>query len=103
MEQVKYIYYSLIFYPTACLLSLFKLHLFFSYAVLGEAALSFLGVGVPPTTPSWGNILSDSRVYIVQAWWIAVFPGAAIMLTVLGLNMFGDGLRDMLDPKLRKV
>ncbi|MGG2196772.1 MULTISPECIES: ABC transporter permease [Paenibacillus] len=75
----------------------------FSYAVLGEAALSFLGVGVPPTTPSWGNILSDSRVYIVQAWWIAVFPGAAIMLTVLGLNMFGDGLRDMLDPKLRKV
>jgi peptide/nickel transport system permease protein len=75
----------------------------FSYAVLGEAALSFLGVGVPATTPSWGNILSDSRTYIVQAWWIAVFPGVAIMLTVLGLNLFGDGLRDMLDPKLRKV
>jgi peptide/nickel transport system permease protein len=75
----------------------------FSYAVLGEAALSFLGVGVPPETPSWGNILSDSRIYIVQAWWIAMFPGVAIMLTVLGLNLFGDGLRDMLDPKLRKV
>jgi peptide/nickel transport system permease protein len=75
----------------------------FSYAVLGEAALSFLGVGVPPDTPSWGNILSDSRIYIVQAWWIAMFPGVAIMLTVLGLNLFGDGLRDMLDPKLRKV
>lgn len=75
----------------------------FSYAVLGEAALSFLGVGVPPTIPSWGNILSDSRIYIVQAWWIAVFPGVAIMLTVFGLNMFGDGLRDMMDPKLRKV
>ncbi|MCZ8517343.1 ABC transporter permease [Paenibacillus filicis] len=75
----------------------------FSYAVLGEAALSFLGVGVPPTIPSWGNILSDSRVYIVQAWWIAVFPGIAIMLTVLGLNLFGDGLRDMMDPKLRKL
>ena len=75
----------------------------FSYAVLGEAALSFLGVGVPPSIPSWGNILSDSRVYIVQAWWIAVFPGLAIMMTVLGLNMFGDGLRDMIDPKLRKL
>ncbi|NHN31755.1 ABC transporter permease [Paenibacillus agricola] len=75
----------------------------FSYAILGEAALSFLGVGVPPVTPSWGNILSDARLYIVQAWWIAVFPGVAIMITVLGLNMFGDGLRDVLDPKLRNV
>jgi peptide/nickel transport system permease protein len=75
----------------------------FSYAILGEAALSFLGVGVPPIIPSWGNILSEARLYIVQAWWIAVFPGVAIMLTVLGLNMFGDGLRDMMDPKLRKV
>jgi peptide/nickel transport system permease protein len=75
----------------------------FSYAVLGEAALSFLGVGVPPIEPSWGNMLADSRTYIVKAWWIAVFPGGAIMLTVLGLNLFGDGLRDMLDPKLRKL
>jgi peptide/nickel transport system permease protein len=75
----------------------------FSYAILGEAALSFLGVGVPPTTPSWGNILSDSRVYLVQGWWMAVFPGVAIMMTVFALNLFGDGLRDIMDPKLRKL
>ncbi|MFJ7727781.1 ABC transporter permease [Neobacillus sp. NPDC097160] len=74
----------------------------FSYAILGEAALSFLGVGVPPTIPSWGNILSDSRVFIVQGWWMAVFPGLAIMVTVLGLNQFGDGLRDTMDPKSRR-
>ncbi|MFZ7942546.1 ABC transporter permease [Neobacillus sp. 19] len=74
----------------------------FSYAILGEAALSFLGVGVPPTIPSWGNVLSDSRVFIVQGWWMAVFPGLAIMATVLGLNQFGDGLRDILDPKSRR-
>lgn len=73
----------------------------FSYAILGEAALSFLGVGVPPTQPSWGNMLAESRTFIVLAWWMALFPGVAIMITVLGLNLFGDGLRDALDPKLR--
>lgn len=75
----------------------------FSYAILGEAALSFLGVGVPATTPSWGNILSDWRIYIRNAPWITVFPGLSIMLIVLGLNMVGDGLRDLLDPKLKKI
>lgn len=75
----------------------------FSYAILGEAALSFLGVGVPATTPSWGNILSDGRIYIRNAPWITVFPGLSIMLIVLGLNMVGDGLRDLLDPKLKKI
>lgn len=74
----------------------------FSYAVLGEAALSFLGAGVPPTQPSWGNMLAESRTFVVVAWWMAVFPGVAIMLTVLGLNLFGDGLRDALDPKMRE-
>lgn len=74
----------------------------FSYAVLGEAALSFLGAGVPPTQPSWGNMLAESRTFVVVAWWMAVFPGVAIMVTVLGLNLFGDGLRDALDPKMRE-
>ncbi len=73
----------------------------FAAAVLTEAALSFLGVGVPPYVPSWGNILADGRLYIQQAPWLVLFPGAAIMLTILGLNLFGDGVRDLLDPKIR--
>jgi peptide/nickel transport system permease protein len=73
----------------------------FAAAVLTEAALSFLGVGVPPYVPSWGNILADGRLYIQQTPWLVLFPGAAIMLTILGLNLFGDGLRDLLDPKIR--
>jgi peptide/nickel transport system permease protein len=73
----------------------------FAAAVLTEAALSFLGVGVPPYVPSWGNILSEGRLYMQQAPWLVLFPGGAIMLTVLGLNLFGDGLRDLLDPKIR--
>lgn len=73
----------------------------FAYAVLAEAALSFLGVGVPPQIPSWGTILSGGRIYMQQAPWITVYPGMAIIVTVLGLNLLGDGLRDMLDPRLR--
>jgi peptide/nickel transport system permease protein len=73
----------------------------FAAAVLTEAALSFLGVGVPPFVPSWGNILSEGRLYIQQAPWLILYPGAAIMLTIFGLNLFGDGLRDLLDPKIR--
>jgi peptide/nickel transport system permease protein len=73
----------------------------FAAAVLTEAALSFLGVGVPPYVPSWGNILSEGRLYMQQAPWLVLYPGAAIMLTILGLNLFGDGLRDLLDPKIR--
>jgi peptide/nickel transport system permease protein len=75
----------------------------FALAVLGEAALSFLGVGAPPFVPSWGNILAEGRLYIQQAPWLTVFPGVAIMATILGLNLFGDGLRDLLDPRLRGV
>lgn len=73
----------------------------FAAAVLGEAALSFLGVGVPPQVPSWGNVLAEGRLYLQQAPWLTLFPGAAIMACILGLNLFGDGLRDLLDPKLR--
>ena len=73
----------------------------FAAAVLGEAALSFLGVGVPPQIPSWGNVLAEGRSYLQQAPWLTLFPGAAIMASILGLNLFGDGLRDLLDPKLR--
>ena len=73
----------------------------FAAAVLTEAALSFLGVGVPPYVPSWGNILSDGRLYLQQAPWLVLYPGAAIMVTILGLNLLGDGVRDLLDPRLR--
>jgi peptide/nickel transport system permease protein len=73
----------------------------FAAAVLTEAALSFLGVGVPPYVPSWGNILSEGRLYLQQAPWLVLYPGAAIMITILGLNLLGDGLRDLLDPKIR--
>jgi peptide/nickel transport system permease protein len=75
----------------------------FAAAVLGEAALSFLGVGVPPQVPSWGNVLAEGRLYLQQAPWLTLGPGAAIMASILGLNLFGDGLRDLLDPRLRGV
>ena len=72
-----------------------------AYAMLGEAALSFLGVGIPPQIPTWGGIISQGQVYLRQAPWISIFPGAAIVLSVLSLNLLGDGLRDFLDPRLR--
>jgi len=72
-----------------------------AYAMLGEAALSFLGVGVPPQIPTWGGIISQGQVYLRLAPWISIFPGAAIVLSVLSLNLLGDGLRDFLDPRLR--
>ncbi|MFH0809454.1 MAG: ABC transporter permease [Pseudomonadota bacterium] len=71
-------------------------------AILVEAGLSFLGFGVQPPAPSWGNILTEGRLYIFDAWWLTVFPGAAILITVLGFNLFGEGLRDALDPRLRR-
>jgi peptide/nickel transport system permease protein len=66
-----------------------------------ESALSFLGLGVQPPTPTWGGMLADGRVYLSTAWWLATFPGLAILLTVLGINLLGDGLRDTLDPRLK--
>lgn len=70
-------------------------------AIIDAAALGFLGLGAQPPTPEWGKMLADSRQYIVQAPWTVIFPGVAIMLTVLGFNLMGDGLRDALDPKMR--
>lgn len=70
----------------------------FATAIISEAALSFLGVGIPVPTPSWGNILSEGKTYIYNCWWLIVVPGLTMALTVLGLNLFGDGIRDVLDP-----
>jgi peptide/nickel transport system permease protein len=69
--------------------------------ILLEAALSFLGLGVQPPTPSWGSMVSDGREAMITAWWISTFPGLAIVLTVVSFNLLGDGLRDALDPRLR--
>lgn len=69
--------------------------------ILMESALSFLGLGVPPPTPTWGRMLAEGRDYLTMAGWISIFPGLAIMVTVLGINFLGDGLRDLLDPRLR--
>jgi peptide/nickel transport system permease protein len=71
--------------------------------ILLESSLSFLGAGIPRPTPTWGSMIADGRELIVVAWWIAMFPGLAIMLTVLSLNLLGDWLRDYLDPKLRNT
>lgn len=70
-------------------------------AILSTASLSFIGLGIAPPTPEWGSMLSAGRQYIRDAWHIVIFPGAAIMITIFGLNLFGDGLRDALDPKLK--
>jgi peptide/nickel transport system permease protein len=69
-------------------------------AIVIEAALGFLGVGVPPPTPTWGNMLADAITGLVPQWWLVLFPGLAITVTVLAFNLLGDGIRDSLDPKL---
>ena len=73
-----------------------------AWAILSAAGLSFLGLGLQPPTPEWGAMLSEGRQYIYDAWWITTFPGIAIVLIVLALNIFGDGLRDALDPRLKQ-
>jgi peptide/nickel transport system permease protein len=74
----------------------------FGWALLSESALSFLGLGVPPPAATWGNMLASSRPYIASAPWLGVFPGLFICLTLLAINLFGDALRDRLDPRMRK-
>jgi len=73
---------------------------FFALAILAESALSFLGLGVPPPYPSWGGMLADARSYFTFAPWLAIFPGLAISITLLGINLFGDALRDRFDPRM---
>ena len=73
------------------------------FVIVFEGSLSFLGVGIPRPQPAWGLMVADGRIHVVSAWWIAFFPGVAIMLTVLSFNMLGDWLRDRLDPKLAQV
>jgi peptide/nickel transport system permease protein len=73
-----------------------------AYAIISEASLSYLGAGVDPETPTWGNMLRDGQRVLQRAWWLAVFPGAALVSTVLSLNLLGDGLRDALDPRARR-
>ena len=72
-------------------------------AIISEASLSFLGLGVPRDIPTWGSMLADSRAHISTAWWLPLFPGLFILTTVLGINLLGDGLRDVLDPKLNRA
>lgn len=74
----------------------------FSTAILDAAALGFLGMGAQPPTPEWGTMLADAREFILRAWWVVTLPGLAILLTVLAINLMGDGLRDALDPKLKR-
>ncbi len=75
----------------------------FAFSVLDESSLSFLGVGAPPYIPSWGNVISMGRLVMIEAPWISLFPGCAILVTVLALNLLGDGLRDCLDPRMQKM
>ena len=73
------------------------------WAIVVEASLSFLGAGIPAPAPTWGGMVAEGRKYVETLWWVSVFPGAAIMLVVLSFNLFGDWLRDILDPKLRQL
>jgi peptide/nickel transport system permease protein len=87
--------------PNAMAPLIVQLSFLFAYAVLSEAALSFLGLGAAPPTPTWGNIMAEGRQYMREAPWIIAIPGGALALTVMGLNLLGDGLRDVLDPRLK--
>ena len=90
-------------FPNTLAIIIVQATIWLSYAILLEASLSYLGLGVQIPTPSWGNMLQDGqRELLAGAWWLTVFPGLAIFLTVLSFNLMGDGLRDALDPRHRK-
>jgi peptide/nickel transport system permease protein len=71
------------------------------YMIIMEASLSFLGLGIPPRIPAWGSMVAEGRDYMLVAWWVSTFPGLAIVFLVLAINLFGEGLRDILDPRLK--
>jgi peptide/nickel transport system permease protein len=89
--------------PNALSSSIVVATLYLGRMIIIEASLSFLGVGVPPPTPTWGGMLADGRAFLDTAWWIAFFPGVVLMLTVLGVNLLGDWLRDVLDPRMKRL
>lgn len=97
--------YILIHYilPSCLLPVLVQTTITIAGAILAEAGLSFLGLGIPPPTPSWGTMLRESRGYMEIAPWTCIFPGLAIMIAILGFNFFGDGLRDSIDPRLKTI
>ncbi|MCA9859758.1 MAG: ABC transporter permease, partial [Thermomicrobiales bacterium] len=88
--------------PNTLSILIVRITISLSYAILAEAALSFLGLSASPPTPTWGRMLKDGQSFMQQAPWVAIFPGLAIAITVLGFNLLGDGLRDALDPRTRK-
>ncbi|MEH7123098.1 ABC transporter permease [Bacillus sp. JJ1503] len=88
--------------PNAISQLIIQLTYVFAISIIIEASLSFLGVGIPAPNPSWGNIIYEGKAVIYNAWWMTVFPGVFIILAVLALNLFGDGLRDLLDPHTKK-
>jgi peptide/nickel transport system permease protein len=71
------------------------------YMIIAEASLSFLGLGIQPPTPAWGSMVAAGRDYLLTAWWVSTMPGIALLILVLSINIFGEGLRDVLDPRLR--
>lgn len=99
-ERDSYIVFSEVL-PNALAPVIVQATITMAYAILTAAGLSFLGLGVQPPTPAWGLMISGARQYLVRAPWMALFPGVAIAITVLGFNLFGDGLRDVLDPTLK--
>lgn len=99
-ERDSYIVFSEVL-PNALAPVIVQATITMAYAILTAAGLSFLGLGVQPPTPAWGLMISDARQFLVRAPWLALFPGIAIAITVLGFNLFGDGLRDVLDPTLK--
>ncbi len=90
-------------FPNALASAVVLLTLQVGIVIIIEASLSFLGAGVPPPAPAWGSMVSDGRDYIASAWWVSLFPGLVILLTVMAFNLLGDWLRDRLDPKLRQL
>lgn len=98
--HTRIIFYHILpnLFPSAVVIGTFSM----ASAIIAEAALSFLGLGVPPEIPTWGTMLADGRTHISTSWWMALFPGLCIFFTVLGINLLGDGLRDILDPRLKR-